>query len=809
MDSPQFNVVINGSLLDGFEPGTVLLQLQQQLKLTEPKARMLIAGKTVSVKRGANEAVANAYCSRLRALGVDARIEPVATTNSVTTSTIAETPSTQTQIDTKLVTAATVRRPAKSYFSDTALTAKETVRASAFTRAVMRANLALRGVVSAYAALALLGLALLLFYVVRYAAFLIIPPVIFSATVYFIVSLTLVCIAALLWRPLLPQQHIAAIETPISPMQEPALYAFVAQLCEKLALKPPVEIVLTTAIANTASLLPGFKNIKHGEYRLALSLPILENSTLAQFAGVLAADLGTQTYLPMLRYQQLKRLVRLRLDDCLAKRDWLAQRIDLFAQKAPPSLNRLFQLLEKIIEQNNQYLQKIAIRIQSTDVKLQRPLLNEQDRYCALVSGSDHFAELMILQARIEAAARDANEKNWEDRIEGGLVDDLSALIRHYYENAEDNFARNLQRQWNSETTPRRDEPPIARERIELVSNSPKSSLIDNKESALSLLQQRDELARAITLDNYRQADLSFDPVALMPTDELTYTATQDILQRQQAAIYFNDWFKPFRFWSLADYKLISDMPLQDASMQLSVCVNEIRRLTPDRAKLLAEHERLQNQLREILIAQHVLAAGKKFSFRYVHYDGTTLVPILEDRQQELAAVLEKLAQQETVMGGRITLGLRLSGQDQREVSELHDALRMLHDIGARLSKIALDCFQLEQLLHRHHELREADYSLPIKKLETKIDDACTLIVVRLNDIPYPPDHRHRSLKSFVETILNQPQGKARSSILQRAQRLIDVLYRVNEKFSRQAADYGTIAEEAYRIEPIRLVNRP
>lgn len=798
MDSPQFNVVIDGAVLDGFEPGAVLLQLQQQLKLPEAKARLLIAGKAVTVKRDASETVADAYCSRLRALGVNAHIAPViATTDAV------DAPAPQNKTEKKIATSE--RQPTKRYFLDVAFDAK--THTGAFTRAVMRANFALRGIALAYGMLAFVGAGLWLLYIVCYATFVVSPPILFSATVYFLVSITLASIAALVWRPLFPRAKKIDRHTLLSPIQEPALFALVAQLCEKLSLKSPAEIVLTTASTNSASLLPGLKNIKYGDYRLALSLPALENSSLNHYAGMLAADLATQAYLPMLRYRLLATVFGERIDECLANRDWLAQRIASLAQSAPSSLQRLFQLLEKTLEQANRYLQKISARLQTIDAKLQRPLLNEQDRYSALIAGSDRFSELMIFRARLDAAARDAAEKNEEDRIERGRVDDFPALVKHYYDSTEDNFGRNLLRRWNAEATPRRDEPPIARERIEYVTNLAKKNLIAEDESALTLLQQRDEHARTATLNAYRMADVNIDPASLIPTDELTYTATQDILQRQQAAVYFNDWFKPFRFWILADYKLISDMPLQDAAMQLSVCVNEIRRLTPDRAKLLAEYDRLQNQLREILIAQHVLAAGKKFAFRYINYDGATLAPVLESRQRDLTAVMEKLSHQETVMGGRITLGLRLSGQDPREVHQLHDALRMLHDIGARLYKISLDCFQLEQLLQRQHQLREADYSLPIKKLETKIDDACTLLVVRLNDIPYSLDSRHHSLKSFVGAMLAQSHGKSLSPILQRAQRLLDIIFHVNEKLSRQAADFGAIAEEAYRIEPIRLIN--
>ncbi len=791
MDSPQYNVLVDGAVLDGFATADVLQQLQQQLKLPEAKARLLIAGRVITVKRDLEEPVAQAYCARLRALGVEARIANV-TQNAAST----------------LVAAATAapRSIQVRYFTDAPLAAADVARTKIFRRAVMRANTSLWLHTCAYAALALLGIALLLGYMIGYAGFLLIPPIAFSASVYLTISLTLAWLALLICRPLLMTKRDAEEISLISPLQEPQIFSFITQLCEKLSLKAPTEIAFSTAAINSAALLPGFKNIKQGEYRLSLSFPALENTSLSQFAALVAADLATQSYLPSLRYRALRGCLRSRVGACLTQRDWLAHKLTTLQQSTPKFISRGLQWLTKSIELTNRQLEKFSQRLDRVEHRLQRAWLNEHDRCSALTIGTDKFADLMITYARLSAAALDANEKNYEDRIEGGIVTDLPALIRHYHESTEDNFARDTQRQWHTEVTPRRDEAPIMRERIEHITNQSQPGLITNTDAASTLLQQRDALAQRVTLDSYRNAGLPFDPTSLMPTDELTYIATQDILQRQQATIYFNDWFKPFRFWSLADYALISEMPLQDASMQLSVCVNEIRRLSPDRARLLAEYERLHNQLREILIAQHVLAAGKKFTFRYIHYDGTSLVPVLEDRQKEIAAIAEKLLQQETVMGGRITLGLRLSGQDQRDVHDLHDALRLLHEIGTRLYKISLDCFQLDQLLQRHHELREADYSLPIKKLETKIDDASRLLIVRLNDIPYPLDTRHASLKSFVENTLAQLQTKSRSPILARAQRLLDVLYRVNEKLSRQAADYGTIAEEAYRIEPIRLV---
>ena len=801
MSSPQFNVIVNGTVLEGFDSGAVLLQLQQQLKLPAAKAQQLLAGKTVTVKRNVDEAVATAYCKRLLAMGVSAR----AVAGALLSETVAPATVAPTVAALALKPTASTA-PASDYFAGVALASRDIANASSYNRAVHRATAGAIGVASRYTAIALLGIAVFLFYAIHFAYLLAAPPLLFSIAVYLLPLLALWVLSVLLIRPFLPIAAAIQNGAAVSPLQQPALFAFVAQLCRALALKPPEQMAFTTETRNSLTPIAGFKNLLQGEYRLTLSLPLLESSRLDEFAGVLAADLATQAKLPALRYRLLTDTIAIHLDTCIASRDLLAQRIDHLAQSAPAKLRPLLRLGNTLCEQANRFLQRFRARLERIEWQLRCAALPEQDRYCARIAGAPKFAGILLLQHKLDSAGRDANAKNNEDRIDGGRVDDLSALIRHYADSLDEKFERELRRQWDSETTPRRDEAPIVRERIEQVSGAASAGVFKSDEAAQTLLLRRDELARDATLNAYRRAGLTIDAARLIATDELTFAATQDILQRQQAIIYFNNWFKPFRFWSLADYQLIRDMPLQDAAMQLSVCVNEIRRLTPDRARLFVDHERLQNQLNEILIAQHVLAAGKKFSFRYVSYDGTTLVPMLEDRQRQLNAIMEKLAQQEAVMGGRITLGLRLSGQAERDVEALHDALRLLHDTGARLYKLSLDIFQLEQLLQRQHELREADYSLPIKKLETKIADTCALVIVRLNDIPYPLDTRYRSLKSFVETVLEQPAPKHKSPTLQRAQRMLDVLYRVNEKLSLQAADYGTIAEEAYRIEPIKLV---
>src|SRR5690606_36934754 len=141
-----------------------------------------------------------------------------------------------------------------------------------------------------------------------------------------------------------------------------------------------------------------------------------------------------------------------------------------------------------------------------------------------------------------------------------------------------------------------------------------------------------------------------------------------------------------------------------DAREQLNVCVNEVRRLTPDRARLLNEFSRLQNQLNELLLGQQVLAANHRFQFRHLKYDGSSLAPLIEQRQRDIARIVEQLGTQESIMGGRIALGLKLFGQDGAESEALHRALHFLGEQEKALYRLEQDTALLEQLLLRRRE---------------------------------------------------------------------------------------------------------
>jgi hypothetical protein len=796
MSEPLFHVIADGRPAPGFDSATVAQRLSEQLKLAPAQAQRLLGGQPIVAKRAVTRAIADKYCARLGALGVQVHIEAHTETQPSPATATPSPPADWPELN--------------DFFAGIVIPAPCTHSSARYLQQLFSASAQTLGIVFGYSCIVFITAAIFIFFTWHFSYLLSAPPLLFSLPVFIIPWLTLLFAVVFLLRPFFPQDHIASITAPLHAHLQPQLFHWLAELCERIEVAMPAEVSIHTQVVDEVTPHKGAAAFLHGRYSLKLSLPLLDNNTLCNSTALLAATLGTQVKPAALRCHRLQGIVSARSSACLENRDWLnkklAQLESHFASKGPTGtkLSPLFGFLKKIIMQHNRLLTRFSQQLTSVQQHLARHRMLEADRLQTLLIGADNFSESLIRQHKLESAYREADLLNREDRIDGGLVADMPALIRFYVENFDPKAEQLLRKEWREiqggETL------PTAGERIDAAQKCKTGAVLTSTLPAMTLLKNPAALAQQVTRTLYTELDLAFEAEKLSPVDDIIFVASENLLHKQQAALYFNNWFKPFRFWRVADYALIRDMAVNDAAQQLSVCVNEIRRLTPDRMRLLNEYERLQNQINELLLGQMVLAQGRSFQFRYVVYDGTNLQPLLEERQQQMLKVMEQLATQETIMGGRIALGLRLSGQAPTDAESLHKALQLSVGLENRLYKLGLDVSLLEQLL-RHHSQREADYKLPIKRLEEKIHDATLLILERLKEIPYPLDARYPKLSDYVAVLQEKsPRSVSSATVLERAQHLLHALYGFNEALTRLTADCGTVAEEAYNIEPIKLI---
>jgi uncharacterized protein (TIGR00266 family) len=76
--SAQFNVVISGTVADGWDRNSVISSLAARFKIEVAKAAALLKGQPSVVKKGVDRATADQLCAAITQLGASATVEPAA-----------------------------------------------------------------------------------------------------------------------------------------------------------------------------------------------------------------------------------------------------------------------------------------------------------------------------------------------------------------------------------------------------------------------------------------------------------------------------------------------------------------------------------------------------------------------------------------------------------------------------------------------------------------------------------------------------------------------------------------------------------
>lgn len=678
-------------------------------------------------------------------------------------------------------------------------------------------TLALLAVPLLYGLAVLLALAAVLAFAIHFATLLRTPPLFFSLPVYLLPLLAGLALVAILLRPLLPLRTAIDTSTLIATNSEPQLTVLLTQLCRSLGATSPetIRLHLDSLLDDSLdkknvdiTLLPGRDGWQRGRYELRIGLPLLLNAPPPVLAGALAAELV---------FAHEPGLLRLRII-ITRVRDWLTQnskpqpdQISRYLESLPnkPWCNWLRHADRATQQQLANLFDKLA---PYSSRQAECTLLQIGDRASIVVAGAEVVFARILTAYQLERASERALQKNNEHRIDQRLTDDLTPLIGFFFEHPDTEhdkkIAHSIESGDSAQASCRPDRERIAT--AEKIADKFPASALPGRIA----LHHANTIGRECTENFYSANGTATDE--RIPNECLRDEALLDLEQAETGILYFNNWLVPARGWRLPDVELLRDMSHADARLQLNVCVNEVRRLTPDRAKLLIEFARLQTQLNELILGQQVLAANNKFSFRQIKFDGTSLAPLIEQRQRDIAKIVEQLGTQESIMGGRIALGLKLFGQDGSTTEALHRTLHFLGEQEKMLYRLEQETTLLEQLLQRQRQLKERGYDDTIARLSEKVRDTTLRLLDKLKGAPNPPDRRYSPLRAFFENKQLKNKNFESSAIkdrvngsaaVARARSVLDGFYTLNEKLSLLAAEQASSVEEAYKIERIRLVN--
>lgn len=90
--SAQFNVVINGTVADGWDRDSVISSLANRFKIEIAKAAALLKGRPSVVKKGVDRATADQLCAAIMQLGAQATVQPAEVAASVASAAAASEP---------------------------------------------------------------------------------------------------------------------------------------------------------------------------------------------------------------------------------------------------------------------------------------------------------------------------------------------------------------------------------------------------------------------------------------------------------------------------------------------------------------------------------------------------------------------------------------------------------------------------------------------------------------------------------------------------------------------------------------------
>lgn len=368
-----------------------------------------------------------------------------------------------------------------------------------------------------------------------------------QAVAYLLLAVALGLPCAFLLRPFFVRTSNPAAGLVLAPDQEPRLHTFVVQICEALGSPVPSRIRASMDVNASARFAPGVANVVEGRLELTLGLPLVRGLDLAQFAGVLAHELGHFGQGGAMRLVHSIRSVNL----------WFAKAASVESrwERRPLDGGPLESVLLPFLAAARgcaiatRWILQGHIRAgQIISCLLLRQMERQADLAAIRLVGGETFAG-MVLEAKVlEAAWGLANRSLGLSLREGRLADDLPALVAAHTRVFIPEVRRKMEQSLMMERTALFDTHPSLSERVAFARRVPGRGMFHAAGPAHSLFRDFPSLSRSATADFYRQ-DLGddFRPERMVTTADLVTGHSEAQVGEAAVTGYFGGLTTPLR----------------------------------------------------------------------------------------------------------------------------------------------------------------------------------------------------------------------------------------------------------------------
>ena len=342
------------------------------------------------------------------------------------------------------------------------------------------------------------------------------------ATLYVSLTLFLSMMVFFTLRPLLPIGISPKSELALSKEKESRLFAFVQQVCSSLGSPMPVGILVNMEVNASARFARGFSHFWRGRLELILGLPLIRGLNLAQFAALLAHEMGHFRQPSAMRLVHgIKAMNNWFSIAATCEEGWLkgntqsGYRVDPFLILPLWSAKGCSWMAKKIM------LGHMHLG-QATSCLLLRQMEFEADHSSVRIVGGEVFSS-MVLEAKIlESAWGLANRSLGMSLREGCLADDLPELVAAHTRVFIPEVRRKMERTLLQGQTKPFDTHPSLGERVRRARLSVSRGMFHSTGQAATLFADFTSLSRKATIAYYR-SDLGedFNPSRMISTSDL------------------------------------------------------------------------------------------------------------------------------------------------------------------------------------------------------------------------------------------------------------------------------------------------
>lgn len=285
----------------------------------------------------------------------------------------------------------------------------------------------------------------------------------------------------------------------LAPEKEPLLFAFVAEVCNRVGAPAPQSIEINCDINAMASFRRGFMSFLSNDLTLTIGMPLVAGVNMKQFAGILAHEFGHFTQGFAMRFNYIIQTINAWFRQFVHEKDAIDDLLDRWSANKDFRVAIIFWLAKICVWITNQILRIFMFMGSMISSYLLRQMEYDADRYEILLAGSDTFAATLTQISAINIAYQNAFNDLYQSFTENKLVNDIPNLTRTCLEKLPKDIDAQIKESINNQKTGKFDTHPSDLNRIQNAHRKNARGIFHLVEPATRLFTNFDSVSQEVT----------------------------------------------------------------------------------------------------------------------------------------------------------------------------------------------------------------------------------------------------------------------------------------------------------------------